>query len=97
MGRVRRSGYIFEWWIGDHPPRHVHISDSNGKILGRVALDTLQPQNFPKLEGRALSRPIRERGHDGASPSAARNFGDCSGNGEVLESRLGALTPSERA
>ncbi len=42
MGRIRRSGYVFEWWIGDHPPRHIHISDSNGKLLGRIALDTLQ-------------------------------------------------------
>jgi len=19
------AGYIFIWWIGDHPPRHVHV------------------------------------------------------------------------
>ena len=43
MGRVRRGGYIFDWWIGDHPPRHVHVSDSNGKLLGRVALENLEP------------------------------------------------------
>ncbi|MGH7952355.1 MAG: hypothetical protein ACREFE_10605 [Limisphaerales bacterium] len=42
MGKVRRGGYIFEWWIGDHPPRHVHISDSDGKLLGRVALENMQ-------------------------------------------------------
>jgi hypothetical protein len=39
MGKVRRGGYIFEWWIGDHKPRHVHVSDSNGELLGRVVLD----------------------------------------------------------
>jgi len=39
MGRIRRGGYIFEWWIGDHPPRHVHVSGSNGEILGRVRID----------------------------------------------------------
>jgi len=43
MGRIRRGGYVFEWWIGDHPPRHVHVSDSDGKILGRVRLDTIEP------------------------------------------------------
>ena len=43
MGKVRRGGYIFEWWIGDHPPRHLHVSDSNGELLGRVALDDLRP------------------------------------------------------
>ncbi len=42
MGRIRRGGYIFEWWIGDHPPRHIHVSDSNGEILGRVRLDTME-------------------------------------------------------
>ena len=43
MGKVRRGGYVFEWWIGDHPPRHVHVSDSNGKLLGRMAVETMQP------------------------------------------------------
>jgi hypothetical protein len=43
MGKVRRGGYVFEWWIGDHAPRHVHISDSNGELLGRVALETGAP------------------------------------------------------
>jgi len=41
MGKVRRGGYVFEWWIGDHPPRHVHVSDSNGELLGRVAIDDM--------------------------------------------------------
>lgn len=39
MGKVRRGGYIFEWWIGDHESRHVHVSDSNGELLGRIALN----------------------------------------------------------
>jgi len=43
MGRIRRGGYIFEWWIGDHPPRHVHVSDSDGILLGRVNLKTKEP------------------------------------------------------
>jgi hypothetical protein len=43
MGRIRRGGYIFEWWAGDHPPRHVHVSDSNGKFIGRIAVDKLEP------------------------------------------------------
>ena len=43
MGRVRRGGFIFVWWIGDHEPRHVHISDGNGNLLGRVAFDDFVP------------------------------------------------------
>jgi hypothetical protein len=23
--RIRRGGYVFITWIGDHPPRHVHV------------------------------------------------------------------------
>ena len=41
MGKVRRGGYIIKWFIGDHPPRHVHIETANGKLLGRLNLDTL--------------------------------------------------------
>ena len=41
MGRVRRSGYIIEWFIGDHDPRHVHVYDSKGRFLGRLNLETL--------------------------------------------------------
>ena len=43
MGRIRRGGYIFEWWMGDHLPQHVHVSDSEGNLLGRVSVETLQP------------------------------------------------------
>lgn len=25
MGRIRRAGYLFVTWIGDHRPRHVHV------------------------------------------------------------------------
>ncbi len=25
MTRIRRSGYQFVMWVGDHPPRHVHV------------------------------------------------------------------------
>lgn len=41
MARVRRSGYIVEWFIGDHVPRHVHVYDSNGKMVGRLDVDRL--------------------------------------------------------
>lgn len=25
MSKVRRGGYVFLAWIGDHSPRHVHV------------------------------------------------------------------------
>ncbi len=43
MGRVKRGGYIIVWWIGDHPPRHVHIHDSDGAFLGRIEIPSGEP------------------------------------------------------
>lgn len=42
MGRIRRGGYIITWYIGDHQPRHVHVETANGRLIGRLNLDTLQ-------------------------------------------------------
>ena len=25
MGKIRREGYVFVTWKGDHSPRHVHV------------------------------------------------------------------------
>lgn len=25
MGKIRRGNYVFVFWQGDHPPRHVHV------------------------------------------------------------------------
>jgi len=41
MGKIRRGGYIIKWFIGDHPPRHVHIETTSGKLVGRLSLETL--------------------------------------------------------
>jgi len=64
MGKVRRGGYIFEWWIGDHPPRHVHVSDSNGELLGRVAMEGLTPLDDwqPRKKVVAIIQQLREEG-----------------------------------
>lgn len=37
MGRIRRGGYLIEWWIGDHEPKHVHIY-KNGKEIAKVRI-----------------------------------------------------------
>lgn len=50
MGRIRRGGYIFIWWIGDHSPRHVHVFDNGGKIITRVNLKTMQPMDVRKID-----------------------------------------------
>lgn len=32
MPKIRRGGYIFFAWRGDHTPRHVHVYQ-NGKLV----------------------------------------------------------------
>ena len=54
MGRIRRGGYIFEFWAGDHPPRHVHVL-KNRKLLARVELD----DRLTLMEGK-INRRIRK-------------------------------------
>ena len=41
MGKIRRSGYVLEWFIGDHEPRHVHVYDAKGRLIGRLDIDRL--------------------------------------------------------
>ena len=64
MGRIRRGGYMFLWWIGDHEPRHVHVFDKNGRLITRVNLTTLQPMDIPKVERKilVLIRQMQEEG-----------------------------------
>ena len=33
MVKIRRGGYVFVTWKGDHPPRHVHVYGDAGLIL----------------------------------------------------------------
>ena len=43
MGKIRRGGFVFIWWTGDHTPRHVHVFNGRGKLLGRVAIASKEP------------------------------------------------------
>ncbi len=54
MGRIRRGGYTFIWWLGDHPPRHVHVFDRKGQLITRVNLVTMQPMDAHHLNHRII-------------------------------------------
>ena len=64
MGKVRRGGYTFLWWIGDHNPQHVHVYDKNGRLITRVNLETMQAMDIPKVERRIveLIRQLQSEG-----------------------------------
>jgi hypothetical protein len=38
VGKLKRGGYIFITWKGDHGPRHVHVF-KDGKLIGKWDLD----------------------------------------------------------
>jgi len=42
MGKVRRGGYVFITWKGDHSPRHVHVY-RDGVLVVKWDLDNSQP------------------------------------------------------
>jgi len=64
MGRIRRGGYIFEWWKGDHPPPHVHVFDDDAKFIARVNLETMQPIGEGKIDKKIID-VIRELQKEG--------------------------------
>jgi hypothetical protein len=64
MGRIRRGGYLFLWWIGDHSPRHVHVFDKNARLITRVNLDTMQPMDVATISPKILDL-IRELQKEG--------------------------------
>jgi hypothetical protein len=53
MGKVRRGGYVFLTWKGDHSPRHVHVY-RDGKLVVKWDLENWQP-----MKGRATARILR--------------------------------------
>ena len=52
MGKLRRGGYIFVWWKGDNPPRHVHVY-RNERLIVKWDLD-----NHKAMKGHASKRVI---------------------------------------
>jgi len=63
MCKVRRGGYIFVTWKGDHSPRHVHVY-RDGLLVVKWDLDNKQP-----MIGKATRRVrmlIEELEHEGA-------------------------------
>lgn len=52
MTKVRRGGYVFLTWKGDHSPRHVHVY-RDGKFVLKWDLE-----NSKLMMGRGLQRVI---------------------------------------
>ena len=62
MGKVRRGGYVFLSWKGDHGPRHVHVY-RDGWFVVKWDLENSRP-----MRGRAsrdVKRLIRDLVREG--------------------------------
>jgi hypothetical protein len=62
MGKIRRGGYVFFSWKGDHAPRHVHVY-RNGKFVVKWDLESrkvMQGVASPKVL--ELIRQLRAEG-----------------------------------
>lgn len=53
MGKIRRGGYVFLTWKGDHTPYHVHVY-RDGRLIVKWDLEN----NLP-LTGAASARVRR--------------------------------------
>lgn len=42
MSKIRRGGYVFWSWTGDHSPRHVHVY-REGRLVLKWDLDDRRP------------------------------------------------------
>jgi hypothetical protein len=53
VGKIRRGGYVFVSWIGDHTPRHVHVY-RDGTLVVKWDLENRQP-----MKGEASRRILK--------------------------------------
>lgn len=53
MGKLRRGGFFFVTWKGDHPPRHVHVY-RDGQLVVKWNLE-----DQVVMKGKATDRIIR--------------------------------------
>jgi hypothetical protein len=53
MAKIKRGGYVFVTWAGDHSPRHVHVY-KDGEFIVKWDLD-----NWKAMKGRATRRILQ--------------------------------------
>ena len=62
MGKIRRGGFIFVTWVGDHPPRHVHVY-RDGRLM--VKFDLARSKVMKGKLSRRVLQLIRELQKEG--------------------------------
>ena len=63
MGKIRRGGYVFLTWKGDHSPRHVHVY-RDSKLIVKWDLESWLPMTGEPT--RRILELLRELAREGA-------------------------------
>lgn len=66
MTKVRREGFVFLTWMGDHAPRHVHVY-RDGALVVRWDLDTSTRLRRPAVKIRSVQRNNRKHAFEVAT------------------------------
>ena len=53
MGKIQRGNFVFVFWEGDHPPRHVHVY-RKGKLVVKWDLE-----NNKSMKGSATRQILK--------------------------------------
>jgi hypothetical protein len=64
MVRIRRGGYVFVVWKGDHPPRHVHVYRDRVLLL-RWNLEAWKPLSRSRTPSLHVSTSLIELRREG--------------------------------
>lgn len=62
MGKIRRGGYIFITWIGDHSPYHVHVYRDGDLVVKWDLENDLPMKGAANRKVRELIDELREQG-----------------------------------
>ncbi len=57
MGKIRRGGFVFVFWEGDHPSQHVHVY-REGKSVVKWDLENERPR-----KGEATRQVLKHIAH----------------------------------
>ena len=60
MGKIRRGGYVFITWVGDHDPKHVHVFKEGKEVLkwnlkARAVIEGTATKKIRRLIAQLLS------------------------------------------
>jgi len=62
MGKIRRGGFVFIRWIGDHSPYHVHVYKDGNLVLKWDLEHDVPMKGIPRKEILKLIKELRKEG-----------------------------------